>query len=227
MATLPGTPPRDLERRILSRGRKCGLEVDRQFTAGAASYLSLLLRWNERINLTGIASLDEAIDRLVLEPLAAAKHLGCDARRLLDIGSGGGSPAIPLKLARPRLAVWMVESKVRKSAFLRECIRQLALDGCQVETSRLQELLTRVDLLESMDLVSVRAVKTDRRLLSTARAFLSGSGRILVFRTGAMDSEGDVPPDCRVAAVHPLIEPLRSELVVLEAMGQSTRRNGG
>ena len=46
---------------------------------------------------------------------------------VIDIGSGGGSPAIPLKLAAPRIKLWMVESKTRKSAFLREAIRQLDL----------------------------------------------------------------------------------------------------
>jgi len=107
------------------------------------TFYSLLYRWNQKINLTSIADPDEAIDRLLLEPLLAARHVPPSATRLMDIGSGGGSPAIPLKLALPHLHLTMVEAKVRKSAFLREASRQLGLTATDVETMRVEELLAR------------------------------------------------------------------------------------
>ncbi len=67
----------------------------------------------------------------------------------MDVGSGGGSPAIPLKLAVPRLRLTMVEAKARKSAFLREAVRHLGLEQRSVETARYEELLARPDLHEA------------------------------------------------------------------------------
>ena len=93
------------------------------------------------LNLADVSP--EALDRLLIEPLVAAKHVPPSAARMLDAGSGGGSPAIPLALAVPRLQAVLVESKTRKSVFLRETIRALDLTGAAVVTARFEELLAR------------------------------------------------------------------------------------
>ena len=114
-------------------------------------YYELLTKWNERINLTSSDSTlgdRHRLDRLLIEPLVAARHVAATAMRGLDIGSGGGSPAIPLSLAVPHLAMRMVESKTRKAVFLREAVRTLDLARNTVETSRFEELLARPELHE-------------------------------------------------------------------------------
>ena len=100
---------------------------------------------------------------------------------LIDVGSGGGSPAIPLRLCVPHLRVLMVEVKVRKAAFLREVIRQLSLENVAVENRRFEELLSRTELYEAADLVTVRAVRADRRLWSALQTFLKPGGRVFWF----------------------------------------------
>jgi 16S rRNA (guanine527-N7)-methyltransferase len=147
------------------------------------AYFSLLLRWNAKINLTGLSTVEEAIDRILLEPISAAAVIGSGTASLIDIGSGGGSPAIPLRIVRPNLKVWMVESKGRKAAFLRECVRELGLTDVFVENARAEELLTRPALTESMDYASVRAVRLDARLLNTMQAFVRPGGSLLLFGT--------------------------------------------
>ena len=92
----------------------------------------LLAKWNAKINLTSFklepGGHDEAVDRLLIEPRDCGRAM-CRQKRetAIDIGSGGGSPAIPLALALPRLHMRMVESKTRKAVFLREAIRELGL----------------------------------------------------------------------------------------------------
>jgi len=91
-----------------------------------ASYLELILKWNNRINLTAIRKPEDIVRRHFGESLFAGLHLGsCDS--LLDLGSGAGFPGIPIQLLRPELSVTLAESRTRKAAFLREAVRVLDL----------------------------------------------------------------------------------------------------
>ena len=88
----------------MRRARKAGASLDTALASSFENYFALLARWNAKINLTAFNLAepnDEAIDRLLIEPLVAAKHLPPRAGTLIDIGSGNGSPAIPLRLAAP------------------------------------------------------------------------------------------------------------------------------
>jgi len=212
------TVGRDFRARLGRRSRRAGLSLASGLTDQLVSYFELLARWNHKINLTSITQPDEAIDRLLVEPLLAARHLPAGRPlRLLDIGSGGGSPAIPLALASPGVALTMVESKVRKSAFLREAVRHLALESAVVETARYEELLTRPELHEAIDVVSLRAVRTESRVLLGLQAFLKPGGWFFLFSSaGGPGPQGTIPPPLALLAMHPLVETLRSRLVVIE-----------
>jgi 16S rRNA (guanine527-N7)-methyltransferase len=180
------------------------------------AFNALLFRWNQKINLTSIADPDEAIDRLLLEPLLAARHVPALATRLMDVGSGGGSPAIPLKLALPQLHLTMVEAKVRKSAFLREASRQLGLTETEVETTRVEELLPRPQLHEAFDLISMRAVRIEIRMLNTIQAFLKPGGHVLLFRGPHGPAEPMVVPPLQWIDTYPLVEALQSRATLLQ-----------
>ena len=176
--------------------------------------------WNRKINLTGLNLSElppDALDRLLIEPLVAARHVPAGATRMLDVGSGGGSPAIPLALAVPGLRLLMVESKTRKSVFLREAIRTLGLTEADVATARFEELLARPDLHETHDLVTIRAVRIESKVLMTLQAFARPGGSVFLFRgSGGADPFGALTPPLAWKGTYPLIESLRSRLIVLE-----------
>lgn len=183
------------------------------------AYFRLLETWNRKINLTGFNLPElapETLDRLLIEPLVAARHVPTGAAIMLDIGSGGGSPAIPLALAVPSIRLLMVESKTRKAVFLREAIRTLELRDADVATSRYEELLARPELHETNDLVTIRAVRVEPRLLSNLQAFIKPGGLLFLFRGAtAADPAETIPPPLVWSATYPLLESLRSRLVVL------------
>ena len=207
---------RDFPRRLIRRASRAGLFLSDELVDKLDAYYALLSRWNEKINLTSLSNPDEAIDRLILEPLSAARHLPLSAVNLMDVGSGGGSPAVPLKLAAPRLGLTMVEAKARKSAFLREAIRHLELDRVDVETARVEELLTRPELHERFDVLTIRAVRVEARVLHTVQAFLRPGGQILLFRgPSGPDVPALVVPPLEWHATHPLVEAARSRLTLL------------
>jgi len=207
--------PRDLRGRFRRRAAKANLFVSDTLAEQLVAYYELLARWNRKINLTSIEDVDEAIDRLLLEPLAAARHIPTTTRRMMDIGSGGGSPAIPFKLALPDAELTMVEVKARKSAFLREAIRQLGLERAHVETARYEELLARPELHETQDVVSLRAVRTEPRMMTTLQAFVAEGGMLVLFRgPGGPDAPAIVPP-LQWTGTYPLVESLQSRVTIL------------
>jgi 16S rRNA (guanine527-N7)-methyltransferase len=191
--------------------------MDDVLIARLSAFYDLLARWNQKINLTSLDNPDEAIDRLLLEPVLAARALPDAAgRELMDVGSGGGSPAIPLALALGSVRLTMVEVKTRKSAFLREAVRQLGLPGATVENSRYEELLSRPELLEKFDAVSLRAVRVEPRVLMTLQAFLKPGGQILLFRGPAgAASPANVFHPLEWESTVPLVESLQSRLSLL------------
>ena len=208
--------PRDFATRLTRRALRSGLTLNDELVEKLATFYDLLSRWNQKINLTSLADPDEAIDRLLLEPLVAARHLPADSSKMLDVGSGGGSPAIPMKLACPRLALTMVEVKARKSAFLREAIRHLDLGNAHVETARVEELLPRPSLHEAFDVVTMRAVRVETKVLHTLQAFLAPNGRMLLFRGPVGPAEPNVVvPPLEWQETHPLVDSLRSRLTIL------------
>jgi len=100
-------------------------------------YVALLLKWNAKINLIAKSTIDEVWERHIEDSLQVVEHIPANTKTLIDLGSGGGLPAIPLAIATG-LPVHMVESDKRKSAFLRQCLRELGLEG-KVYDSRIDE----------------------------------------------------------------------------------------
>jgi 16S rRNA (guanine527-N7)-methyltransferase len=202
------------------RFKRAGAELSADLEEPLEQYFAVLAKWNAKINLTSFtldpSGNDEAIDRLLIEPVVAASHLPDKATTAIDIGSGGGSPAIPLTLATPRLHMRMVESKTRKAVFLREALRTLGLGRAEVDTARFEELLARPELNEGADVITIRAVRVEPRTLVSLQALLKPGGYLFLFRgPGGADVADALTPPLAWVATYPMVEALRSRLVVL------------
>ena len=211
--TTPGAERRQVAARIARRANRARLSIDSPLQEALAAYVDLLMRWNRRLNLTGLTDDDDGIDRLVIEPLVAAQRLPMPDAVVTDIGSGGGSPAVPMKLAAPSVRLRMVESRTRKAAFLREVVRRLGLEETAVEACRFEELADREELAARSDVVSVRAVRTDARMLRRIGPLVKTDGVVFLFRA-TRGTDDAVPAPWRVDGAYPLLGPA-SRLVVL------------
>jgi 16S rRNA (guanine527-N7)-methyltransferase len=184
---------------------------------GLSAYFELLRKWNRKVSLTSLpveTEGDEAIDRLLLEPVIAARFLPKETSEVLDIGSGGGSPAIPLKIAVPETTLRMVESKTRKAAFLREVVRTLDLDRTSVDAVRFEELLARPTLHDAIDVVTMRAVRIDRKTLAEVQSFIKPGGVLFLF--GASTSAANLgEPYLAADSNHTLLRQWGSHLEIL------------
>lgn len=202
--------------RLRRRAEHARLVVDPETTRRLAAYVTLLLRWNERMNLTALDDRERGIDRLVIEPLLAARHIPPASRSLIDVGSGNGSPAIPIRIARPELFLRMVEAKGRKAAFLREAVRRLDLDGTVVEGCRYEELRERNALHEAHDVLTVRGVRVEERAAGRLQEFVRPGGMVLIFCAADQPGPGLASPARpRVEERIELLEASGSELVVI------------
>ena len=194
--------------RLARRARRAKAPLTLEMLDPLEAYFRLLTQWNAKINLTALPldiPTDETFDRLLVEPIAASRQIAAHTRgRWVDLGSGGGSPAIPLKVARPALRLTMIESKERKSAFLREAIRILGLVDTTVVTDRFEAVSVMPEHSQTADFATVRAVKADEALFATTRELLKDGGSLLLFRP-AHSATADPDGFKRVSTV-PLIE---------------------
>jgi len=182
--------PHEFRERLSARAENAGVAITADAQVKLETYFQLLTRWNAKINLTALPlrrPTDETFDRLLIEPLAAARYLAESARAWFDVGSGGGSPAIPLKIVHPRAGLTMVESRERKAAFLREAVRELELPSAEVENKRFEDVIANVRP-HTIDMVSVGAVRCATTLLSAIHRGLSQNGRVFVFHSPSRDS---------------------------------------
>ena len=208
--------------KLAKRASKAGLTLPEGVIEGLYAYFELLRKWNRKVSLTALPVEDvgdEAIDRLLIEPVLATKYLPAPEATVLDIGSGGGSPAIPMKLAAPGISLRMVESKTRKAAFLREVVRTLEIDRTTVDAVRFEELLSRPTLHDAIDVVTMRAVRIDRKTLTELQSFVRPSGFLFLFGTDVPTAAAAAAPHLAPVASHVLLKQWGSRLEIWRKAG--------
>lgn len=168
------------------------LGLDAQAVAQLEAYLALLLRWNARINLTAVLSPEAMVRRHFAESIFVARQIPRPVRTLLDYGSGGGFPGIPIAVVRPEIAVTLAESQNKKAAFLREAVRTLGLKA--------EVWAARVETMEPgrvFDAVTLRAVDKMAAACRSAAERLAPHGWMAVFTTRRTEAALD-----DVAGIH-------------------------
>ena len=182
-----------------------GLELSSSQADQTLAYLGLLLRWNEKINLTAIRHPEECVTRHFGESLFIAKQLQL-AGSLIDIGSGAGFPGLALKIVFPAVAVTLLEPVAKKRAFLKEAARTCGFDHVEVRPERLEDWV-RWTPTPAYDFATLRAVGNLESLVPQAAQLLSPRGNLLLWLT-----EEQVPAltrtDCGLAWDPPLPIPL-------------------
>ena len=146
-------------------------------------YIKILLQWNEKINLTAIRDPLEILNRHFCESMYAAAAVPVENGRLADVGSGGGFPGIPLKIIRPDLQVFLIESNIKKATFLAEVIRELGLTDARVIVSRYEELGEEV---APLDFACSRALGEFSAFLEWARSDRIAAKQVILW-IGARD----------------------------------------
>jgi 16S rRNA (guanine527-N7)-methyltransferase len=152
--------------------------LDVQTASRFGAYLSLFIRWNERLNLTSIQDEEGIISRHFVESIVVARALPPGIATLLDFGSGAGLPGIPIALCRTEIAVTLAESQGKKAAFLQEAVRVLGI-AAKVHADRAETLH------EVFDCVVLRAVDRMPKAAAAAARLVAPEGRLALMTTSA------------------------------------------
>ena len=190
-----------------------GLDLSDAVQRKLLAFRDLLLKWNKTYNLTALRDPEQAISHHLLDSLAILPHVG--AGPLLDVGSGGGLPGIPLAIARSELSVGMVDTVQKKASFLQQASIELGLKNVTVHHARVEEMQGQYAQ------VSSRAFADLGLFISLTRHLLAPGGRWLAMKGLRPDDElKGLPADVAVEAIIPLAVPgLEAErhLIILKA----------
>lgn len=177
------------------------------------AFRDLLLKWNKTYNLTALRDPAQAISHHLLDSLAILPYVNDGA--LLDVGSGGGLPGIPLAIARPQLSVRMVDTVQKKATFLQQAAIQLGLKNVAVDHARVEELGGQYAQISS------RAFAELKLFVELTRHLLAPGGRWLAMKGVCPDAEiAALPADIVVDRIVPLSVPgldAERHLIILKA----------
>ena len=166
---------------IIDGARALDLDLDHHHTDRFAAHAAELLHWNKTINLTTITDPYEVAVKHFVDSLAPAKLLSTGAT-LLDIGSGGGFPGIPLKVVIPTLSITLIDASRKKVTFLKHVIRTLKLEGIEVLHIRAQDLAGDPAYFEHFDSITSRALTDLKSFIHQALPLLASEGQIIALK---------------------------------------------
>jgi 16S rRNA (guanine527-N7)-methyltransferase len=169
-----------------------GLALDATQRAKLTAYLALLAKWNKTYNLTAIRKPQRMVTHHLLDALAVVPHLpATPGLRILDVGSGGGVPGIPLAIARPDAHVVMIDSNHKKAAFLFQAAIELKLSNIESHAVRVEDFAPTLHF----DIVISRAFSELRAFASVAARHLAPHGQLFAMKGVHPDDELASLPD--------------------------------
>jgi len=157
-----------------------GLHLGREQVSAFRAYRQEIVRWSVRMNLTGLRDPEDIVRAGFLDSLACLPLIPPEVGRALDVGSGAGFPALPLKLVRPDLSFTLVEASRKKASFLHHMVRSLGLTGVRVVAGRVEAMAGDPREAGAYDLALARAVAPPQEQGRLVQPFLRSGGLFLV-----------------------------------------------
>ena len=157
------------------------IQVDRRKIEKFAIHALELMKWNEKTNLTAITDPFEVAIKHFLDSLVPTKIISSNIS-LLDIGSGGGFPGIPLKICLPSLSVTLIDASRKKVSFLKHVIRVLGLKNIDALHIRAEAFVEKPGIANHFDVIISRAYSSMIRFALTALPFAKDKGKVIAMR---------------------------------------------
>ena len=173
---------------MINSALELGLTISESHAEQFVRYLTHLITWNKTINLTAIIDSKEIITKHFVDSLAALVSTNFRQDSIvLDVGSGGGFPGIPLKIVRSDIQLTLVEPVQKKCSFLNSVIGLLQLRGVSTFAGTIEQYAKQT-LNNSIDTVVLRALKFDD-VQKYIAALLTEKGKVILYRTSVIENK--------------------------------------
>ena len=166
---------------IYEGAKNLDIQIDDRKIEKFAIHAIELMKWNQKINLTAITDPLEVAVKHFIDSIIPVKNIPSNAS-LLDIGSGGGFPGIPLKIILPSLSVTLIDASRKKVSFLKHIIRTLELENIDALHIRAEEFANKPGIGKTFDVIISRALSSMTNFVLTALPFLKKEGVIIAMR---------------------------------------------
>ena len=183
----------ELQADLLTSGAELlGIRLSETQTRQFVRYYTELVHWNRRVNLTAVTEWEGAQVRHFLDSLSAAQAVPPAMLRtgtFIDVGSGGGFPGIPMKLAFPGMSGALLDSTAKKTAFLAHMCEALELKDIAVRTGRAESLAHDFEMREAFDVAFARAVGEVATLAELTLPFVHVGGTVVMHKKAGIALE--------------------------------------
>ena len=219
---------------LLESAQALGISLSEVQTDQFMQYLSLLLEWNEKMNLTAITDPVEVVQKHFIDCISVLPHLGLQGgETMIDVGTGAGFPGVPLKIASPALQVTLLDALQKRLTFLDTLTQSLQLSDVTLVHSRAEDGGQNPDLREQFDLCVSRAVANLAVLLEYCLPFVKVGGKLAALKGPDATQEIEQAQNAlqivggKVTAVIPITIPhtdLQHQLVLVEKIAPTPQR---
>ncbi|WP_024461776.1 16S rRNA (guanine(527)-N(7))-methyltransferase RsmG [Marinimicrobium sp. LS-A18] len=194
-----------LKARLTAGIAELGLTITEHQTEQLLTYLQEFHKWNRAYNLSAVRDIDAMLDRHLLDSLSVLAHVQARTpRRLIDVGTGGGLPGIPLAIALPDCQITLLDSNGKKTRFLFHIKTLLKLNNVSVENRRVEQF--RPD--QPFDIVISRAFASLADMVSGCEHLLSSEGLFMAMKGVYPEAElAEVEDRVELVQSHPLQVP--------------------
>lgn len=155
-------------------------------------FLSLFIAYNSHTNLSAIRDEEGIIEKHFVDSLYGAQAIDTPSARLLDIGSGGGFPGIPLRIVMPELQVTLLDSVGKKVKAMNHFVQELGLQNIEAIQERAEVLAKNPTHKGKYDFVVSRATAYMTDILTWAEPFLTKNGKIILYKMPSEDEQQDI-----------------------------------
>ncbi len=173
---------------IYEGAKKLDVDIDKRKIDKFAIHALELMKWNQKTNLTAITDPFEVAVKHFLDSIVPVTIIPSDAS-LLDIGSGGGFPGIPLKISLPSLSVTLIDASRKKVSFLKHIIRILELKNIDALHVRAEDFANKPGVKKQYNVIISRALSSMTSFALTSLPFLKKEGVIIAMRGNVSDDD--------------------------------------
>ena len=217
---------------LVEKAHKIGVDLDLFHVEQFEKYQSLLLEWNEKINLTAITEEEEILDKHFIDSLTCAAYIK-DTDKVIDIGSGAGFPGIPIKIVRPNAKITLLDSLNKRIVYLNDVIEKLGLLNIEAIHGRAEEFGRNVAYRETYDVVTARAVANLKVLSEYCLPFIKVGGRFVCMKGSEYQAELDEAKEhiqllgCAIREVKEIVLPdtdIMHSIIVIEKIRTTDKK---